>query len=148
MGLDNWRFGSRTKHGKTKTAEWSAWLAMRQRCQNPGNCNFPRYGARGIKVCDRWQKFENFLADVGVRPTKDHSIDRINNEGGYEPSNVRWATRSEQQHNKRTTRLNPEAVKVIRAMASRIRQGLLADLYSVDPSVISRVAARKEWASC
>jgi hypothetical protein len=84
----------------TKTPEYRAWSSMWQRCTNPKNARYNRYGARGIIICERWEKFENFLADVGSRPSDDHSIDRIDNEGNYEPSNVRWATRSEQQLNK------------------------------------------------
>jgi hypothetical protein len=74
---------------------------MRQRCENP---NLPRYydwGGRGVTVCDRWQKFENFFVDMGEKPTPRHSIDRINNHGNYEPSNCRWATPEQQQRNSR-----------------------------------------------
>jgi hypothetical protein len=78
---------------------------MKGRCQNPNNHKYPIYGARGIKVCDRWQKFENFLADMGERPSKKYSIDRIDNDGHYTPDNCRWADRYEQQNNTRRNRL-------------------------------------------
>ena len=76
---------------------------MIQRCTNPNAPNWYLYGGRGITVCQRWRdSYTDFLADVGPRPGVDLSLDRIDNDGNYEPGNVRWATRSEQQRNKRT----------------------------------------------
>jgi hypothetical protein len=73
---------------------------MLQRCSNPNAKNYSRYGGRGISVCAEWAaSFERFLSDVGPCPSSDHSIDRIDNDGGYEPGNVRWATRVEQMRN-------------------------------------------------
>jgi hypothetical protein len=74
---------------------------MMQRCGNPNDKSFSRYGARGIRVCERWRSFENFLADMGPRPSPTHSIDRIDNALGYEPGNCRWATAAEQNANRR-----------------------------------------------
>lgn len=85
----------------TATTEWRLWHAMRNRCQNPSNKDFKYWGARGIKVCDRWQTFENFLADVGLKPHPSLSLDRIDNDGNYEPGNVRWATAKQQVANRR-----------------------------------------------
>lgn len=81
--------------------EYRIWTAMRQRCNNPKNTHYERYGGRGIKVCDRWNSsFENFIADMGYTPTPLHTLDRVNNDGNYEPSNCKWATRKEQAQNR------------------------------------------------
>lgn len=86
-------------HGHTNSKVYRTWQTMRKRCSRPG---YKYYSEIGVKVCARWDKsFENFYADMGEPPTKDHSIDRINPFGNYEPSNCRWATRSEQQRNRR-----------------------------------------------
>ena len=75
-------------------------MAMKQRCEDPSQVGYPRYGGRGIKICGQWSKFENFLNDMGERP-EGKSLDRIDNWGNYEPYNCRWATVKEQQANKR-----------------------------------------------
>lgn len=85
-----------TKHGLTGSAEHRSWISMVQRCTDLSN---PYYGGRGITICERWKEFKNFLADMGTKPTPDHTLDRINNNGNYEPTNCRWATKSEQRQN-------------------------------------------------
>jgi len=90
------------KHGtKTDraTSEYRSWLCMHMRCLYPSVNRYAQYGGRGIKVCERWKDFRNFLSDMGFKPSTEHSIDRINHDGNYEPENCRWATRSEQQSN-------------------------------------------------
>lgn len=90
---------------KTRNPTYSCWKAMQERICITTHSNYKNYGGRGIKICDRWSGkngFENFVSDMGPRPSKNHSIDRINNDGNYEPSNCRWATNKEQSRNKRT----------------------------------------------
>ena len=93
----------RATHGKSRTAEYRIWDKMKERCDYPKCHNYHLYGARGIKVCDRWESFENFLEDMGVRPSSKHSIERKDVNGDYEPSNCKWATTKEQTRNTRIT---------------------------------------------
>lgn len=82
--------------------EYMVWATMIKRCENPNSPLYANYGAKGIKVCAEWRNsFDKFYSDMGPRPSDMHSIDRIDNESGYEPSNCRWATKSEQQFNRR-----------------------------------------------
>lgn len=113
-----------TKHGRSKTPEHGAWGAMISRCRNPNVKEYKHYGGRGITVAERWLEFANFFADMGERPSPLHSLDRINNNGNYEPGNCRWATAKEQQRNRRTTRivkLNGKEMTITEARALLLR---------------------------
>ena len=88
------------KHGMSHHPTYQSWTSMWSRCSNEKDTGWKRYGGRGIRVCDRWREFENFLAGMGERPP-GHSLERRDNEGDYEPNNTRWATPAEQAKNTR-----------------------------------------------
>jgi hypothetical protein len=94
-----------SRRGRLYGAEYQIWLGMKDRCRNPNNQKYSRYGGRGITVCARWDDFAVFLADMGPRPSSKHSLDRHPDNGGpYAPDNCRWATLTQQQRNMRTNR--------------------------------------------
>jgi hypothetical protein len=94
-----------TTHGfapsKKKPSEYTTWRSMRNRCERPACVAYRDYGGRGIKVCERWKLFVNFLEDMGLKPTPKHTLDRIDNDGDYSPENCRWVTREANGRNKR-----------------------------------------------
>lgn len=103
------------RRGKENTSrEYEAWCSMIGRCERESDTNFHNYGARGIKVCDKWRNsFECFLADMGDRPSPKHSLDRIDVNGDYEPTNCRWATKTDQMRNRRLLKNNSTGVNGI-----------------------------------
>jgi hypothetical protein len=111
---DEQRHRYRKTHGGSSTRAYGIWLHMRDRCNNPNNLRYALYGGRGITICERWNSFANFYADMG-EPPEGRSLDRINNDGNYEPSNCRWATQREQVHNSRSTKLSDADATAIRS---------------------------------
>ena len=101
--------GSRRWIDGKPTHIYSTWLGIRQRCNNPKNKSYKNYGGRGVKICDEWNKdfqlFFDHVSQLEHYGEEDRTIDRIDNNKGYEPGNIRWATRSEQEHNKRAKRI-------------------------------------------
>lgn len=146
----------RVRHGMHDSKEYGVWEEMVGRCTRPSHRNFHHYGGRGITVCERWRDFTFFFADLGSRPFPDASLDRIDNDGNYEPGNVRWATRREQARNTRANRLveiDGRAMPVVEAaesigmaqvtFATRIRRG-----WSVERAVSQPVQQRCEVMNC
>lgn len=107
-----------TTHGKSRSPEFSIWRGIRKRCNTPTAHAFEHYGGRGIKICSRWDNFENFLADMGPRPTPKHSVERIDHDGDYCPENCKWVIWDDQANNRRNTHfvvINGERMSLKRA---------------------------------
>ena len=106
-------FGRRSPilKGKSASKEYKTWHSAKRRCTKVAAPSYPNYGGRGIRMCARWmESFDNFLEDMGAAPTRDHSLDRVDVNGNYEPSNCRWATASQQSRNTRSVRLSADIV--------------------------------------
>lgn len=115
------------RHGGWKTSEYHIWQHMRQRCENTSNPRYGDYGGRGIFVCESWRKsFGAFLSDMGKRPSTDHSLDRIDNDGPYSSNNCRWATRKEQRANQRPNRWERIALLVAGDKSDEVRKMVAA----------------------
>ena len=136
---------SRT-HGMTKTPVYVIWRGMLSRCKRVGNASYASYGGRGVTVCDRWQSFESFLADMGPRPY-GHQIDRIDVNGDYEPANCQWVTPALNAQNRRNNKLDRSKVEEIRRLYSLggISQMELGRRYNVHGATIGSVVRHEQW---
>lgn len=162
--------GNELKHGKTKScgcyykeaissrntthgyyslgkmsSEYRCWLNMKERCLNPNNKDYIYYGGRDIKVCDRWlNSFENFYSDIGPRP-KGNSIERLNNDGNYEPSNCIWADKTTQARNQRTTVLNKDLVRELRRLKQSHTYKQLSEMFGINKNTIQQAVSGTTW---
>jgi len=133
----NYRHGHKSKNGRASPT-YNSWRMMKTRCQNSNFPYYKDYGGRGIKVCERWMNFENFLTDMGERP-ENTTLDRINNDGNYEPGNCRWATRKEQRRNQRDRKDQCLfiAINLQGTMIISNKQRKFARQYGLDPSGVN-----------
>jgi len=135
-----------TKHSNavrgSTTKTYRAWQNMLERCNNEEHKNYSRYGGRGIKVCERWGKFENFLEDMGEAP-EELTIDRVDNDKGYSKANCRWATRAQQLQNRELTTLTMDKVRAIRADTRA--QSAIAKDYGVTQQSVSKIQHNQQW---
>jgi hypothetical protein len=134
-----------TTHGLSKTPTYQIWKGIKNRCLNQNDMDYHHYGGRGITLCDRWAtSFEAFLEEMGARPA-NHSIDRIDVNGNYEPSNCQWATQSTQVRNRRNAKLSIRDVELIRSLAGLASHNALAKQFGVAKSMIYSILRGKTW---
>ena len=129
-----------------QTRAYTAWTRMRNRCNNPNTPDYPYYGGRGIRVCKRWDEFLTFLADMGEPPI-GQTLDRIDGDKNYEPSNCRWASRKVQSRNRaycKLTLADAEAIRT-RYAAGGVRQQDLAEEFRVTQGLVSQITRGAAW---
>jgi hypothetical protein len=153
IGKENASHGHTRRGHRSRT--YASWSAMVERCTREKHHAWANYGGRGITVCERWLigdqgigGFECFLADMGERPS-GMSIDRINNERGYEPNNCRWTDDVQQVRNRRSVKMKPESVQRLReqAAAKVASMAVLADRYGISKAQAYRIVNRERWAA-
>jgi hypothetical protein len=130
--------GMKPRHGRCKTKVYRSWTHMRNRCNNTKNERYESYGGRGIKVCERWDIFENFLADMGEPPGKNYSIERTDNNGDYTPENCQWASAKEQANNRSNRR-------TFEYKGEHKTLNELAEINGLAPSTVESRISQRGW---
>lgn len=135
----------RVNHGLGGTPTYRSWYSMLQRCTNPTDVGWNRYGGRGIKVCEAWLSLDGFVRDMGLRPA-GMSLDRIDSDGNYEPANCRWATDAEQNRNRTYNVITPEKLDAIkRDLLEGVTQREAAKRHGVSQATVSRASRGVTW---
>ena len=139
-------FENSKTHGMHKTRTYRIWAGMLERCRNPNRKEWKDYRGRGIRVCKRWQKFENFLEDMGIRP-EECEIDRIENDSDYFMINCRWVTKIKNIRNSRKTKLNVSKVKSIKKLlqSTALTYKEIAGFFNVTKHAIADIATNRTW---
>jgi hypothetical protein len=135
------------KHGRWGSKEYFVWAHIIQRCCNSKDASYPRYGGRGIAICNEWREsFSAFHRDMGDAPGAEFQLDRINNDGNYEPGNCRWVTCAVNNRNRPSTKLNPSKVCEIRALhAAGTAKKAIARRFQVTPTTIRGIIRGAIW---
>lgn len=140
--------GRKPTHGHCSrthvTPTYHSWVAMAVRCRYPEQERFKDWGGRGITICERWKSFENFLADMGERPP-GKTLDRIDNDGNYEPGNCHWVPIAENNRKRRNTKLTLDDIENIRALSVTFTQTWIAKLFEISRPHIGRIINGKAW---
>lgn len=135
------------KQSQNKSSTYRSWLMMRNRCNNSNGCDFKYYGAKGIKVCKRWDSFQLFREDMGDKPTPLHTIGRIDDTKNYEPKNCEWQTRKKQSRNRPFCKLNIQKAREIRKLyAAGMTQAAIAKKFKVGKTAVAYTVTGKSWA--
>lgn len=132
--------------GGAQSPEYISWMQMKQRCYNSKTPNYKHYGEKGIKVCDRWHAYANFLDDMGRKPSRKYSIGRVNSDGDYDPLNCRWETTTQQARNRRGIKLTMTKAREIRMLHDMgYARRDLAKEFGVSYSTIDAIIWRTRW---
>lgn len=141
-------FSKQESHGMSETPEYNAWVSMKSRCYNPKNQRYSRYGGRGIEVYAEWiESFKSFYDHIGKKPEGDFQLDRIENDRGYFPGNIRWATRTTNNRNRSFVVTNIEEAEKIRMINKEgiYTQKQIGEIFGIKRSVVYNILSGKSW---